>query len=116
MQRRGRGADGGAAASNATDPAQGLETALMIPNPIGNADDQAFVRYYSGAAHTATITVYTLEGEEAGRWTHEVPDAGRPVQLAWSPRGLSSGPYLCRVDYVGRDGRTTDLKTVYVER
>jgi hypothetical protein len=45
-----------------------------------------------------------------------VSSANAPVQLEWSADGLVSGPYLCRIDYVGRDGRTTDLKTVYVER
>ena len=74
------------------------------------------MRYYSGGAHTATITVYTLEGQEAGHWTHEVRGPAGPEQLEWSPQGLVSGPYLCRVDYLGREGRTSDLKTVYVER
>lgn len=115
MLRRGR-ANPGAASSAAPDLAEGLDSAMMIPNPIGIGDDQAFVRYYSGGVHTATITLYTLEGEEAGHWTHEVDAVDVPVQLAWSPRGLVSGPYLCRVDYLGRDGRKTDLKTVYVER
>lgn len=115
MARSGRG-QAGSAASGAPDPAEGLETAMMIPNPIGNADDRAFVRYYSGGVHQATITVYTLEGEEAGSWTHDVDAVAAPVQIEWSARGLVSGPYLCRVDYLGRDGRTTDLKTVYVER
>lgn len=115
MARSGR-ANAGSAASGAPDPAAGLDTVMMIPNPIGVTDDQAFVRYFSGGVHTATITLYTLEGEEAGRWSHRVDAVGAVVQLAWSPRGLASGPYLCRVDYLGRDGRTTDLETVYVER
>ena len=115
MGRSGRG-QAGAAAGNATDPAEGLDTALIIPNPIGNRDNRAFVRYYSGGAHTATITLYTLEGQEAGHWTHDVSATAAPVQLEWSPQGLVSGPYLCRVDYLGRQGRTSDLKTVYVER
>ena len=89
---------------------------IPVIAPIGVGDDRAFVRYYSGGAHTASRTLYTLEGEEVGRWTHEVSAADSPVQLEWSADGLVSGPYLCRIDYLGRDGRTTDLKTVYVER
>lgn len=115
MLRSGRG-NPGSAASNAADPAEGLDTAMMIPNPVGNADSRAFVRYFSGGAHTATITVYTLEGEQTGSWQHDVSTVNAAVQLEWSAAGLVSGAYLCRIDYLGRDGRTTDLKTVYVER
>jgi M6 family metalloprotease-like protein len=70
MDRSGRG-QAGAAAGNSSDPSEGLDTALIIPNPIGSRDSRAFVRYYSGGAHTAKITVYTLEGQEAGHWTHD---------------------------------------------
>jgi hypothetical protein len=115
MLRLGRGGFG-AASSGAADASEGLETAMMIPNPIGVTDDRAFVRFFSGAAHRSSVTIYTLEGEQVGQWTHEVTAANAPAQVEWSADGLSSGPYLCRVDYVGRNGRTTDLKTVYVER
>jgi hypothetical protein len=114
MLRRGRGFRGSASADG-LDLAAGLDEAMVIPNPIHVGDDVAFVRYYSGGPQTMTITVYTLEGEEAGRWTHDVGAAG-PDQRDWSPAGLASGPYLCRVDYLGADGRKTDLKTFYVER
>jgi len=30
--------------------------------------------------------------------------------------GLHSGAYLCRLDYVGARGRTTDVMTLYIER
>jgi M6 family metalloprotease-like protein len=115
MLRSGRGGFG-SAASASPDAGEGLDTAMMIPNPIGVADDRAFVRFYSGGVHRASITIYTLEGEQVGQWSRDVSATNAPVQVEWSADGLSSGPYLCRVDYVGRDGRTTDLKTVYVER
>ena len=84
----------------------------IFPNPARG--ESARVRFYSGAAHEARVVVYNLEGEELRRVSRQM-DAGSTREVDFSVRGLAPGPYVCRLDYVGRDGPATDVLTLYVE-
>jgi hypothetical protein len=84
----------------------------IYPNPAHG--ESARVRFYSGASHEARVVVYNLEGEEIRRVSRQL-DAGSTRELDFSLQGLAPGPYVCRLDYVGRDGPATDVLTLYVE-
>lgn len=110
-----RGADGAASENRQlVDATTGAEP-MVYPNPVRGTEEVARVRFYSGSAHTATLTVYDLEGQEVTSERLEA-QAGEVEEIGWSTRGLASGAYLCRLDYVGSGGRSTDILTLYVER
>lgn len=111
-----RGTLGGAAAPGtvASAEARGVR---VFPNPLrGTGGDAVFLRFFSGAPHTSVLTVFNLEGEEVRTVRYAVEAEGVPVQMEWSAAGLSSGPYLCRLDYTGPNGPDSDLVTLFIER
>jgi len=115
VRRSGRGSLGSPAGG--ADEAVANAAPAVWPNPVrGETGARATVRFFSGSPHDAELVVYNLEGQEVRSVRRSIDDDGVPVSVEFDTTGLHSGAYLCRLDYVGARGRTTDVMTLYIER
>ena len=88
---------------------------MVYPNPVRGLEETVKVRFYSGASHTARLTVYDLQGEQVLARSLDAR-ADETEEIDWPTRSLAPGAYLCRLDFVGRGGASTEIMTLYVER
>jgi M6 family metalloprotease-like protein len=114
-RRSGRGTLGSPAGG--ADAAIADAAPVVWPNPVrGETGALATIRFFSGRPHQAELVVYNLEGQEVRSVRRSIQGDGIPDAVEFDTTGLHSGAYLCRLDYVGADGRTTDVMTLYIER
>jgi hypothetical protein len=85
----------------------------IVPNPCRGTS--ARVRFFSGDQQTARVTLYSMEGQQV-LTASAAADAGLTAEVPFSSQRLVPGGYVCRLDYVGPHGPTTEMMTFYVER
>lgn len=89
------------------------QSPAIYPNPA--REGVARVRFYAGSNHEVSVTLYNLEGEQVLSERESV-QGGSTREVALSTDDLVPGAYICRLEYVGASGRTTDVMTFFIER
>lgn len=85
---------------------------MAYPNPA--REDLVRFRFQSTAAGSATVLIYTLEGEIVDRLQKTV-QSGLPEEIIWQLQGMPSGVYLCKLIMPTATGVEHRLLTLAVE-